>query len=49
MAYKIVVTGRAKEDTQAAYDHYENERQGLGEEFLSEHNTHKHPKKRLRG
>ena len=99
MAYKIVITEHAKEDTQTAYDHYEIQRPGLGEEFLSEllkkfdnlietpnhygyiddqaiikdvkidrfpyvvvfeikgaevivyavHNTHKHPKKRLRG
>jgi plasmid stabilization system protein ParE len=36
MAYKVIVRDLAKEDTQAAYDHYEDERQGLGEEFLEE-------------
>jgi plasmid stabilization system protein ParE len=36
MAYKIIVKEHAKEDTQAAYDYYENERLGLGEEFLNE-------------
>jgi hypothetical protein len=36
MAYKIVIDERAKEDTQAAYNHYEDAREGLGEEFLLE-------------
>ncbi|MDO6430113.1 type II toxin-antitoxin system RelE/ParE family toxin [Flavitalea sp. BT771] len=36
MVYKVIVRDLAKEDTQAAYDHYEDERQGLGEEFLEE-------------
>lgn len=36
MAYKIVIKEPAKEDTQAAYNHYEDEREGLGEEFLEE-------------
>jgi plasmid stabilization system protein ParE len=36
MAYKILVNEPAKDDIQAAYDHYEDERQGLGEEFLKE-------------
>lgn len=29
MAYKIVITGQAKEDTQTAYDYYEEQRQDL--------------------
>ena len=36
MAYKIIITEKAKEDTQVAYDYYENKTAGLGEEFLSE-------------
>jgi toxin ParE1/3/4 len=36
MAYKIVITEQAKEDTQTAYDYYENQRQNLGEEFLQQ-------------
>jgi plasmid stabilization system protein ParE len=36
MAYKIVITEQAKEDTQTAYDYYEEQRQDLGEEFLEE-------------
>lgn len=36
MAYKVIVRDVAKEDTQAAYDHYEDEKKGLGEEFLEE-------------
>jgi hypothetical protein len=36
MACKIRITEHAKEDTQVAYDYYENKRRGLGEEFLSE-------------
>ncbi len=36
MAYKIRITEHAKEDTQVAYDYYENKRIGLGEEFLNE-------------
>ncbi len=36
MAYKIIITEHAREDTQIAYDHYETQRQGLGEDFLSE-------------
>jgi plasmid stabilization system protein ParE len=36
MAYKIRITEHAREDTQVAYDYYENTRTGLGEEFLSE-------------
>jgi plasmid stabilization system protein ParE len=36
MAYKIVITEQAKEDTQTAYDYYEEQRQDLGEDFLEE-------------
>ncbi len=36
MVYKIRITEHAKEDTQSAYDYYENKKIGLGEEFLSE-------------
>ena len=36
MVYKIVITDQAKEDTQTAYDYYEEQRQDLGEEFLEE-------------
>ena len=36
MVYKIVITEQAKEDTQTAYDYYEEQRQDLGEEFLKE-------------
>jgi hypothetical protein len=36
MAYKIVITEQAKEDTQAAYDYYEGQHKNLGEEFLEE-------------
>lgn len=36
MAYKIVITEQAKEDTQTAYDYYETQQQNLGEEFLQE-------------
>jgi plasmid stabilization system protein ParE len=36
MAYKIVITEQAKEDTQSAYDYYENQQQNLGDEFLQE-------------
>lgn len=34
MAYTIVIKDPAKEDMQAAYDHYEKESKGLGEDFL---------------
>ena len=36
MAYKVIIKEPAKEDIQAAYDHYEGARRGLGEEFLEE-------------
>jgi len=36
MAYKIVIKDEARLDTEAAYDYYENAREGLGEEFLLE-------------
>ena len=36
MAYKVVIKDVAKEDIQTAYDYYEQERRGLGEEFLEE-------------
>lgn len=36
MAYKIIIKEHAKEDTEIAYNHYENERKGLGEEFIDE-------------
>jgi plasmid stabilization system protein ParE len=36
MTYKIVITEQAREDTQSAYDYYEDQRKNLGEEFLEE-------------
>lgn len=36
MPYKIIVTESAKEDTQTAYNYYEDQKQDLGEEFLQE-------------
>jgi hypothetical protein len=36
MAYNIIIGEFAKEDIQVAYDHYEDEKMGLGEEFLNE-------------
>ena len=36
MAYNIVIKEEARLDTATAYNYYENERQGLGEEFLDE-------------
>jgi len=36
MAFKVVIKDTAKEDIQAAYDYYEDERKDLGEEFLRE-------------
>jgi len=36
MAYNIIMGEFAKEDIQVAYDHYEDEKMGLGEEFLNE-------------
>lgn len=36
MAYKVVIIEQAKNDTKAAFDHYETQRVNLGEEFLAE-------------
>ena len=36
MAYKIIIKEEARFDTETAYNYYENEREGLGEEFLQE-------------
>ena len=36
MAYKIIIKEAARLDTEDAYKYYENEREGLGEEFLQE-------------
>lgn len=36
MVYKIVVKQQAKDDTNEAYNYYEDEQTGLGEDFLDE-------------
>ncbi len=36
MAYKITIQEQAIEDTEIAYNHYEDEKLGLGDDFLDE-------------
>src|SRR5687767_187305 len=48
MAYNIIIKEEAHLDTSTAYDYYENEQKGLGEEFLEElekryHDLMSHP------
>jgi hypothetical protein len=35
MSYELLITGEAREDMAAGYQHYESELSGLGERFLS--------------
>jgi hypothetical protein len=48
MAFKIIIKEEARLDSATAYYYYENERRGLGEEFLEElekryHDLESHP------
>ncbi|MBS1664230.1 MAG: type II toxin-antitoxin system RelE/ParE family toxin [Bacteroidetes bacterium] len=36
MAYKIFISEAAKDDTEIAFNYYEDQREGLGEKFLEE-------------